>query len=179
MKKASKTLDLVYIAVGVVLIAVCSWISIPTTVPFTMQTFAVFFVLAFLGGKRGTAAIVIYLLLGLIGVPVFAQFTAGVGIVLGPTGGYLAGFIVTGLIYWLAIFLCGKNLWVELAALVLGLIALYAFGTVWFIAVYARTTETVGLLTALSWCVFPFILPDLLKLGLGLTLARRITAIRK
>lgn len=175
----TKTLDLVYMAVAVVIITICSWISIPTVVPFTMQTFAVFFVLSFLGGKRGTAVIAIYLLLGTIGVPVFAEFTAGIGIVLGTTGGYLVGFIFIGLIYWLAERIFGKKLWVEIVALALGLIALYAFGTAWYMIVYARTTEAIGLLTALTWCVFPFIIPDLIKLGLALLLARRIAAIRK
>lgn len=172
-------MDLVYIAVAIAIITVCSWISIPTAVPFTMQTFAVFFVLSYLGGKRGTAAIAIYLLLGTIGIPVFANFTAGFGIILGTTGGYLVGFIFIGLIYWLAVGLFGKKLWVECVALLLGLFVLYTFGTVWYIIVYMRTTETIGLFTALSWCVFPFIIPDLVKLGLALLLARRITAIQK
>lgn len=179
MESQSKTRDLVYIAASIAIITVCSWISIPTTVPFTLQTFAIFFVLAFLGGKRGTAAIVIYILLGAIGIPVFAQFTAGIGIVIGTTGGYLVGFIFIGLIYWLAERIFGKKFWVEVVAFVVGLIVLYAFGTVWFIIVYTRTAEAVGIITALTWCVFPFILPDLLKLALGLLLARRIAKIQK
>ena len=69
IKNSFRTIDLVYIALGAVLIGVCSWISIPTTVPFTMQTFAVFFVLSFLGGKRGTISVIIYVLLGAIGAP--------------------------------------------------------------------------------------------------------------
>ena len=81
-----KTLDLVYIAVFAVLIAVCSWISIPTTVPFTLQVFAVFLALDVLGGKRGTMAILVYILLGAAGVPVFAGFSAGIHVLLGTTG---------------------------------------------------------------------------------------------
>ena len=68
--KRFDTRDITYIALGAVLIAVCSWIGIPTTVPFTMQTFAVFCVLSLLGGRRGTLAIVVYLLLGAAGMPV-------------------------------------------------------------------------------------------------------------
>ena len=83
----NKTLDMVYIALFAVLIAVCSWISIPTTVPFTLQTFGVFVTVGVLGGKRGSLAVLIYLLLGAIGVPVFAGFTGGMGIMLGNTGG--------------------------------------------------------------------------------------------
>ena len=177
MKRKFKTIDLVYMALGAVLITVCSWISIPTVVPFTMQTFAVFCVLSVFGGKRGTIAVIVYLLIGVIGVPVFAQFTAGLGIILGNTGGYLVGFIFMGLIYWLFVKLLGKKLWVEIIAMVIGLAALYAFGTAWFIIVYTRTTEAVGIMTALAWCVFPFIIPDLLKLGLALAISRRFPAL--
>lgn len=166
--------DLAYTAIGAVLIAVCSWISVPSTVPFTMQTFAVFAVLSILGGKRGTAAIFVYLALGAVGLPVFAQFTAGFGILLGNTGGYLMGFVLTGLIYFAAEKLFGRGLFVEIVALLAGLTACYAFGTAWFMVVYARTQGPVGLMTALGWCVFPFVLPDLLKLALALTVSRRI-----
>ena len=94
-----QVLDLVYISIGAALIAICSWISIPTAVPFTLQTFAVFFVLLLLGGERGTIATLIYILLGAIGVPVFAGFSGGIGILFGSTGGYIIGFLFTGLIY--------------------------------------------------------------------------------
>ena len=66
---------MVYIAVFAVLIAICSWISIPTTVPFTLQTFAVFLAVGVLGGKRGSLSVLIYILLGAVGIPVFAGFS--------------------------------------------------------------------------------------------------------
>ena len=179
MKKPSATLDLTYIAVAVVIIAVCSWVSIPTVVPFTLQTFAVFFVLSFLGGKRGTVAIVVYLLLGAIGIPVFAGFQGGVGRLVGTTGGYLVGFVFIGLIDWLAVALFGKKLWVEIVALFIGILVLYAFGTAWYIILYTRTSGKVSLLTALTLCVFPFILPDLLKLCLALLLSHKMLLARK
>ena len=179
MKKNYKTIDLVYIAMGAVLITICSWISIPTTVPFTMQTFAVFFVLSILGGKRGTVAIIVYVLLGAVGVPVFAQFTSGIGILFGNTGGYIVGFIFMGLVYWLIVHFLGKKLWVEILAMVIGLAVCYSFGTVWFMIVYAQANGAVGLAMVLAWCVIPFIIPDLIKLGLALTLARRLSPVLK
>ena len=179
MKKKFKTIDLVHMALGAVLITICSWISIPTTVPFTMQTFAVFFVLSALGGKRGTIAIIVYVLLGAVGVPVFAQFTSGIGILLGNTGGYIVGFIFMGFAYWLIVELLGKKLWVEILAMVIGIVVLYTFGTAWFMIVYAQTNGAVGLAMVLAWCVIPFIVPDLIKLGLALTLARRLSPILK
>ena len=179
VKKNFKTIDLVYIALGAVFIAICSWISIPTTVPFTMQTFAIFFVLSALGGKRGTLAIVVYTLLGAVGIPVFAQFTAGIGILLGNTGGYIIGFIFMGLIYWLMVHFLGKKLWVEILAMVIGLAVCYLFGTMWFMIIYTKATGAVGFVTVLSWCVIPFIIPDLIKLGLSLALARRLSPVLK
>lgn len=170
-----KAADLAYTAIGAALIAICSWISIPTTVPFTMQTFAIFLLLSVLGGKRALTAIAVYLLLGAAGVPVFAGFTAGLGILLGNTGGYMVGFIFMGLIYWLAERLPGKKLWVDILAMVLGLAVLYAFGTAWFMVVYARANGPVGLGLVLTWCVLPFIVPDLVKLALAIALSRRIT----
>ena len=178
-KKHFRTIDLAYMALGAVLIAVCSWISIPTTVPFTMQTFAVFFVLSALGGKRGTVAIIVYVLLGAVGVPVFAQFASGIGILLGNTGGYIVGFIFTGLAYWLIVHFLGKKPWVKILAMVIGLAVCYTFGTVWFMIVYAQANGAVGLAMVLAWCVIPFIIPDLMKLGLALTLARRISPVLK
>ena len=175
----SKVLDLVYIAIGAALIAICSWISIPTAVPFTLQTFAVFFVLLALGGERGTLATLVYVLLGAIGVPVFAGFSGGIGILLGSTGGYIIGFLFTGLIYILFTKFFKKNIVMKIVALVLGLAVCYAFGTVWFMHVYMQSNGEVGLLTVLGWCVFPFIIPDLLKLALAVVISKRIEPVIK
>ena len=87
-----RTYDMVLIAMFAVLMAVCSWISIPMEVPFTLQTFGLFLTVGVLGGKRGTFAVLIYILLGAIGVPVFAGFNSGIGVLLGTTGGYIVGF---------------------------------------------------------------------------------------
>ena len=173
-KRAFSTLDLAYMSLAAALIAVCAWISIPTAVPFTMQTFAMFFALSLLGGRRGTLAILLYILLGCAGLPVFSGFKAGIGVLLGNTGGYIAGFVLAGLIYWLLVGRLGKKMWAELLAMALGLIACYALGTAWFMIVYARANGAVSLGAVLSWCVLPFILPDLIKMALAVIVARRI-----
>ena len=130
-----KTLDMVYIAIFAVIIAVCSWISVPMVVPFTLQTFGVFCAVGLLGGKRGTLSVLIYVLLGAVGVPVFAGFSSGIGTLFGVTGGYIMGFIFTALIYWLITAIFGKKLWAIILGMVLGLLACYAFGTIWFMVV--------------------------------------------
>ena len=172
--KGFQAIDLAYVAVCAALMAVCSWISIPATVPFTLQTFAVFCSLGILGGKRGTAAILVYLLLGALGVPVFAGFSGGIGILFGTTGGYLLGFILMGLVYWLGERLSMDSRNVRIISMILGLLLCYAFGTAWFMFVYARQTGAIALGTALAWCVVPFLLPDLVKMALALLLSGRL-----
>ncbi len=174
MSTSVTTRDMVYCAMFAVLIAVCSWISIPATVPFTLQTFGIFVTVGILGGKRGSVSVLIYLLLGAVGIPVFAGFKGGIGALLGTTGGYIIGFLFSALIMWGMEVLLGKKLWVLAVSMVLGLLACYAFGTIWFMVVYARTSGAIGLMTALGWCVFPFILPDVIKIALALVLSKRL-----
>ncbi|MGN0674368.1 MAG: biotin transporter BioY [Oscillospiraceae bacterium] len=157
-------------------IAVCSWISIPTTVPFTLQTFAIFCTLGLIGGKRGTVSVLLYIILGAVGLPVFAGFSGGFGVLLGTTGGYIIGFLFTALVYWGMTSFLGEKLPVVIAAMVLGLLVCYAFGTAWFIFVYSKNTEPVGIMTALGWCVFPFIIPDVLKIALSVIISRRLSS---
>ena len=169
-----RTLDMAYIALFAVLMAVCAWITVPMTVPFTLQIFAVFAALATLGGRRGTYAVAVYLLLGAVGLPVGAGFQGGLGWLLGTTGGYIVGFLCIALVYWLLTAKLGDSFPVKAAACVLGLAVCYAFGTAWFLVLYARTTGPIGVTTALGWCVFPYIVPDLLKLALALVLSKRV-----
>ncbi len=171
----SKTYDMVYIAVFAVLMAICSWISIPATVPLTLQTFAVFLTVGVLGGKRGSMAVLIYILLGAIGIPVFAGFSGGLGTLLGNTGGYIIGFLFSALVMWLMENLLGKKTWVLAVSMVLGLVVCYAVGTVWFMVVYTQKTGAIGIVTVLSWCVIPFIIPDLIKIALALGLSKRLS----
>ena len=170
----SRTYDVAYIGIFTALITICSWISIPAAIPFSLQTFAVFLAVSVLGGKRGTLAVVVYVLLGAIGIPVFAEFTGGIGIILRSTGGYIIGFIFSALVMWLIESLFGRKVWVQGIAMVLGLIVCYAVGTAWFMFVYMRDTGAVGLSTVLGWCVVPFIIPDAVKIVLALTLSNAL-----
>lgn len=179
MNNTSKTKDMVFIALFAVLIAICSWISVPSVIPFTMQTFGVFFALNFLGGKKGTLCILIYLLMGMIGLPVYSNGTAGIGVIMGTTGGYMIGWIFSGLIMQLLETLIGRKIRAQAVSMLVGLLICYATGTAWFMVVYAHTTGVVGLWTALCWCVFPFIIPDLLKLALVLWFTQRLNKITK
>lgn len=173
-KSKITTKELVFTALMAVIIAVCSWISIPTTVPFTLQTFGVFMAVGLLGGKKGTISVLVYILLGAVGVPVFAGFSGGIGVLFGTTGGYIVGFLLSGLVYWAMTAAFGEKLPIMIIAMVLGLIVCYAFGTAWFMIVYAKNTAPIGLMTALGWCVFPFIIPDCIKIALAVVLTKQL-----
>ncbi|MBO7356146.1 MAG: biotin transporter BioY [Lachnospiraceae bacterium] len=189
---SSKLTDMILIGLFAALTAVCAQIQIPAAVPFTLQTFAIFLAVGLLGGKRGTASVVIYILLGMVGLPVFAGFKGGIAALLGTTGGYIIGFIVSALLMWALekplSFLAGKengsvsktNMFRKMIgpaiSMIAGLIVCYIFGTAWFVIVYTNTKEPVGIMTALGWCVFPFIIPDLIKIALALVLTLRLRA---
>lgn len=166
--------DIAYIAMFTAVICVCGWISVPFAVPFTLQTLGVFLSVAVLGGKRGTAAVFCYLLLGAAGLPVFSGFRGGIGVILDATGGYIAGFLFSALIMWAAEVIFGKRTATLAVSMVIGLMACYAFGTAWFMAVYAATTGPMGLGAALITCVVPYIVPDALKIVIALLLGKRL-----
>lgn len=169
-----KTLDIVYIGIFTALIAVCSWISVPTTVPFTLQTLGVFTATGLLGGRRGTLSVLAYILLGAVGVPVFAGFAGGPGVILGTTGGYIAGFLLSALLMWGLEKVFGRGRIALAASMAAGLLVCYVFGTAWFMIVYTNQSGAVGLTTVLGWCVFPFVIPDLIKIAAALFLTGRL-----
>ena len=146
------------------LTAVCAWIAIPLPgVSFTMQTFAVLLTLGTLGGRWGSTGVLLYLLLGFVGLPVFTGFRGGAAALLDPTGGFLWGFLVCGIVYWM-LEKVGK-----LPAMIAGMFACYLCGSWWF-SVYAGT----DLASAAMACVIPWLIPDGIKLTLAYILANRM-----
>ena len=144
--------------------ALCAWLAVPISdIGFTMQTFGVFLALGLLGGKWGTVSIGLYLLLGLVGLPVFSGFRGGPGMLLGVTGGYLWGFLLSGFVYW-ALERFGK-----LPAMIGGLIVCYACGTVWFLQYSGG-----GWALVLLRCVAPYVIPDGIKIAMAWTLSKRL-----
>ena len=166
--------EIAYIAIGIALIAVCSWISVPMTIPFTMQTFAVCLVTALLGLKGGLWTVAGYILLGAVGIPVFSGFRGGPGALLGTTGGYIVGFLFTALTVGMAVQRKGRKLPVLVLSMAAGILLCYTFGTAWFMLVYSRGTGPISLGTALGWCVLPYLIPDGVKVVLAALLTRRL-----
>lgn len=174
--------DIALISVSAALITICSWISIPLgPVPFTLQTLGILAVMLTIGGRRGTIAIVVYLALGAVGVPVFAGFKGGIGAFLGPTGGFLIGFVIAALVYWLLEKVLFKRLmntavktWIfGILSFVIFEIVMYVIGVIWFMTVYAAQTGPVGLATVMGWCVIPFIIPDIVKMAVAVLIGER------
>lgn len=147
------------------LLVICSWISIPVPpVAFTLQTLGVLLTLGILGGKWGSVTIAVYLLTGLVGLPVFAGFRGGAGALLDATGGFLWGFLLGGLGYW-SVEKLGK-----IPAMVVCLLICYFCGSWWF----SWWASDVGFAAAVLTCVLPYLIPDGLKLVLAYTMSKRI-----
>lgn len=186
-KRLFSVYNLVLIAIFVVLITVCTWITIPVgSIPFTLQTFAVFVTGGLLGAKRGTIAVIVYILLGIIGVPVFSAFSSGIvkfipNTETGMTGGYIIGFVFTTIIIGAFKNLaCDKDtkqkaLFIGVG-MVVGDIVCLAFGTVWF---WLFNPMHLGLVASITSCVVPFIIPEIVKIIVALILVLRLEKIVK
>ena len=155
------------IALMSAVICVCSWITIPVgAIPFTFQTFGVFLALRFLGGKKGTASIIIYLLLGAAGLPVFSNFGAGIGKIMGPTGGYMIGFIFSGIVITVLEKFEKHAKYLRIVTDLIAMISYYTLGTAWFYFFIGKGNN-MSIFAVLSACVIPFIIPDIVKIALA------------
>lgn len=162
-KQRFSTRQLAVIGVMTAVTCILAPFSLPIgPVPISLTNLAIYFALYTLGAKYGTASYLIYLLIGFIGVPVFSGFTSGPGKLLGPTGGYLIGFIPMALIAGIVIDKFISNRIICLFGMIIGTIAAYAFGTVW-LAYQAH----MALPAALMAGVIPFIPGDLVKMILA------------
>ena len=126
--------------------------------------------------KKGLVSIIVYILLGIVGVPVFSGFKGGLGVILGLTGGYIIGFIFIALIYMIyeTLFNKKKDVILEYITFATGLIVCYLFGTIWFVRAYTSQGNTVSFMGALTICVLPFIIPDIIKMVLGVVVGGKV-----
>lgn len=167
MKRKIATKDLVLTALFAALTAVLAQIQLPIgPVPFNLAVFGAFLAGMLLEPAWAAASMGVYMLLGAVGIPVFAGFMGGPAVLLGKTGGYVIGYIFIALATALAVKRSGK-LPVIGAAMLAGLLICYGFGTAWFMAVTGA-----DLVSALGWCVLPFIVPDVCKGVLAWVLGR-------
>ena len=159
-----KIYHLTMTAVMSAITCVLSPIALPIgPVPVTLCTLVLYLSQYLLGWKRGAVSCLVYLLLGIMGAPVFAGFTGGFGKLLGPTGGYIVGYLGVAVVTGLAVERFGSR-WAHLLGMVAGTALCYVLGTAW----YCLITQS-GVASALVLCVLPFIPGDLVKMAAALT----------
>ncbi len=158
------------IGVFTALTCVLAPLSIPIgEVPISLTNLVIYFSLYVLGTKKGALSYLVYLLIGLVGVPVFSGFTAGPAKLFGPTGGYLIGFIPLAIVAGLFIDKSQRKFVLSMAGMILGTIICYAFGTAWLAYV-----SHIGFKAALLAGVVPFVAFDLIKMILAALLGPQI-----
>lgn len=168
--KDSKIQKLTMIALMAALLCILGPLSIPIgPVPISLTPLAVFLSVYILGMKKGSLSYLIYLLIGLAGLPVFSGASGGPQKLFGPTGGYLLGFALMALIAGFFIDRFYRNLILQFFGMLLGLFVCYAFGTVWL-----SISASMSLKAALAAGVLPFILLDILKILLSIFLGRQV-----
>jgi biotin transport system substrate-specific component len=162
--------DLILIAAGTALTAILAQIAIPLwPVPITGQTFAVLFVGATLGVVRAALSMVLYLVVGLLGLPVFApqadgSHITGIAALVGPTGGYLVGFILaSAFVGWLAQREWDRKWLRTLLAFVGGTVLIYAVGLPWLFVALTNLHAPNPLQATLTGGLYPFLIGDALK----------------
>ena len=170
MKNGLKTRELVMCALFAALTAVCSQIQIPLPmVPINLALLAVVVAGGLLRPTAAALSQVVYVLMGLVGLPVFAGFSGGAAVLFGKTGGYIFGYILAA---WLTAFLrtrLGGGYWKRCLFMALSVLACYVFGTAWFMVI---TGMSLGL--SLTYCVLPFLPGDAVKVLLGSFLVQRL-----
>lgn len=171
----TKTYKMVMCALFAALTAVLSQIAIPIgPVPINLATFAVFCAGALLGSKLGALSLAVFAALGAVGVPVFAMFRGGPGALVGPTGGYIVGYIPAAFVTGLILEKWGnKNkIYLYPVAMLGGMLTYFMLGTVWFMF----STNT-GLWNSLMICVIPFLPGDFIKIAAATIISKRLCPI--
>lgn len=168
--KTTDTRRLVFCALFTALIVLLSQLQLPIgPVPVSLATLGVMLCGLLLGWRYGALAVGAYILLGAVGVPVFAGFQGGAGRLLGPTGGYIIGYLFYALIAGLNIPRLLERFWGRCVLLLLGTAVCYGLGTAWFMHISGRT-----LAESLSLCVLPFLPGDGAKILLAAFLTPRL-----
>lgn len=164
VRRNNKIYTMTMTAAMTAVICVLSPMALPVgPVPITLVNLAVYLALYLLGGKLGSLSCLLYVLIGLAGMPVFAGFTGGAGKLLGPTGGYIVGYVFMAVVSGLFIDRCRSRV-LHYLGMTLGTLLCYVLGTLW----YCVSMDS-GVGAALALCVFPFVPGDLVKMALAVS----------
>ena len=168
-KQNSKVYPLAMAAVMAAVMCVLGPMAIPIgPVPISLTNLVIYLALYLLGWELGSLSYLVYMLIGMVGVPVFSGYAGGLGKLLGPTGGYIIGFLPMAILAGLVIDKC-SNRWVQLGGMIVGTAVCYALGTAWFCL---QAGYALG--AALGLCVFPFIPGDLAKMAVAMAVGPAI-----
>lgn len=163
------------VGVFTALMCVLSPLSIPLDpVSITLATLVIYIIGATFDYKIAVLPVVLYLLLGMAGLPVFSKFQGGIQVLFGPTGGYLFGYIPCVFLISLLISKFPNKKWLYPIAMIIGTIVLYAFGTLWFV-LYLKY----DIYKALLVCVVPFLPGDTFKIAVACLIGIRLSPLAK
>lgn len=170
MKFSVKHLTLTGLMAAVICVLGPLALTIPVSpVPISLGFLAIYFVVSVAGMKLGTISVVIYILLGLSGVPVFTNFSGGPAKLFGPTGGYIIGYIFMALICGFFVDKFGNKLFIYFWGMILGTAVCYLFGTVWL-----GYQMDLNFPQALAAGVIPYIPGDLVKLVIAMAVGSQV-----
>lgn len=160
-KRLISVRGMVFTAIMAALICISApfTIPLPSAVPLSLATFAIYLTGTLLGRAKGTAAVAVYILLGLVGIPVFSGFMGGFAVIAGPTGGYIIGYLPCVFLTGLFADIFGGRVFASAIGMVLGTLVLYIIGTVWFVLFSGA-----DVVTAFMGCVVPFLAGDAVKI---------------
>lgn len=178
LKNRKKIKNITLTALGTVLLAICSWISVGGV---TLQTFAVFFLLSYFGSRRGTLTVVVYLLMGALGIPVFSGFGGGIGWLFGPTGGFLLGFVVVGVIHVVAELIFkekASRLFVKIPVGIVSVLSCYLCGACTMFSYYVQNGGSISFSGVFIAFIFNYGFFDTAKILLAHFLARYMRNIK-
>lgn len=160
--QTNKIKSMTIISLMTAILCILGPITLPipiSPIPISFVTLAIYISVYVLGMKRGTISCLLYLLIGFIGLPVFSGFSGGVGRLLGPTGGYMLGYVFIAVICGFFIDRWMTKRVLHIIGMVLGTIVCYLFGTIWL-----SMQAGMSFYAALGVGVLPFILGDMIKI---------------
>jgi len=166
MRYKRRILSLCRVGIFAALLAIASWISIPFPIPVTLQLLILFTMTQIMKLSESVSVTLVYLGLGAVGIPVFTGFQSGFGVILGPTGGFLLGFIPSAVLLSICFSKTQRNT-IRFMISLLGLVPIYCFAVVWYTFIYGGK----GAFTA---CVLPFLPFDIIKAAISVPLSVRL-----
>ncbi len=161
--KQNHIYNITLISICTAIVIVSAWLTIPFFIGFTLQTLSILLICLLFKFKISFSAVLIYILIGTIGLPVFSGFGSGLSVLIGPTGGFILSFLLFPVILNLFKICSGRSHLFRVLSMCICILVCYICGTLWYCFVYL-SGEIKNLWSVLSICVFPFIIPDIIKI---------------